>query len=57
MQLNPFIFYDFRSTYELIIDQYFVQFVAWTVTLNLIESVFLTIILCVYGGLYMVTGS
>jgi len=50
IQWNPCIFYDFLSTNELNIDQYFVQFVANNVTLNFIQSILLTIILCVYGG-------
>jgi len=56
IQWNPFIFYDFLSTNELNIDQYFLQFVANNVTLNFIESILLTIIdnyiVCVWGLLW-----
>ena len=45
------IFYDFRSTNDLNIYQYFLQIVARNVTLNFIESILLRTILCVYGGL------
>jgi len=42
----------FEEHMNLILIHIFVQFVANDVSLNIIESILMTIILCVYGGLY-----